>query len=403
MIQLPPANTANASLLPDLTPLLDVIFIVLVFFLLTAQAPLLQRPLDLPQDQRDSASAGAVDTQRQLLELDASGLWRLDDQLLSLDELPLALGQTERPALDLAIDRQAPLAAFLDLILLLQEQQIEDIRMLMEPAADALNEPSPPSASACWPVVPAWRVTAATLDQRRRCHHRMDSRTRQAAAAGRGRHHQPASAGVTSLPSVGYQRQLSAEGVLTLTPDLLLGTEEMGPPPVLAQLERAGIRIVQLSARSDLQVLDDNLQRLGELLGQPERAQLALEDFHQQLSHLQQQVDQARQGEQPPGVLLLLGQGGTNPLVAGRNTLADWLLRQAGARNLAEHEGYKNLSGEALLALDADWLVLTDRQLRGAEGQQALLAHNPARAGARAFAEHRSDPAGWWLGRVCRC
>lgn len=137
MIQLPPANTANASLLPDLTPLLDVIFIVLVFFLLTAQAPLLQRPLDLPQDQRDSASAGAVDTQRQLLELNASGLWRLDDQLLSLDELPLALGQTERPAQDLAIDRQAPLAAFLDLILLLQEQQIEDIRMLMEPAADA--------------------------------------------------------------------------------------------------------------------------------------------------------------------------------------------------------------------------------------------------------------------------
>lgn len=137
MIQLPPANTANASLLPDLTPLLDVIFIVLVFFLLTAQAPLLQRPLDLPQDRRDSAGAGAVDTQRQLLELDASGLWRLDDQPLSLDELPLALGQTERPALDLAIDRQAPLAAFLDLILLLQEQQIEDIRMLMEPAADA--------------------------------------------------------------------------------------------------------------------------------------------------------------------------------------------------------------------------------------------------------------------------
>lgn len=192
---------------------------------------------------------------------------------------------------------------------------------------------------------------------------------------------------VTSLPSVGYQRQLSAEGVLTLTPDLLLGTEEMGPPPVLAQLERAGIRIVQLSARSDLQVLDDNLQRLGELLGQPERAQLALEDFHQQLSHLQQQVDQARQGEQPPGVLLLLGQGGTNPLVAGRNTLADWLLRQAGARNLAEHEGYKNLSGEALLALDADWLVLTDRQLRGAEGQQALLAHNPALAASRAVRE----------------
>lgn len=137
MIRLPPANTANASLLPDLTPLLDVIFIVLVFFLLTAQVPLLQRPLDLPQDQRDSASTTTVESQRQLLELDASGHWRLDDQPLGFSELTGALQQHDQTALDLAIDRQAPLAAFLDLILLLQEQQIEDVRMLMEPTPDA--------------------------------------------------------------------------------------------------------------------------------------------------------------------------------------------------------------------------------------------------------------------------
>src|SRR5690554_3112505 len=38
------------------------------------------------------------------------------------------------------------------------------------------------------------------------------------------------------LPSVGYQRQLAAEGVLTLQPQLLIGSAEMGPPPVLEQL-----------------------------------------------------------------------------------------------------------------------------------------------------------------------
>lgn len=139
MIRLPPANAGNASLLPDLTPLLDVIFIVLVFFLLTAQVPLLQRPLDLPQDQHNSAQPGLVDGQRRVLELDAAGHWRLDDQALSFDELPQALhSEARRPALDLAIDRQAPLAAFLDLIALLQAQQIDDIRMLMEPIPDAL-------------------------------------------------------------------------------------------------------------------------------------------------------------------------------------------------------------------------------------------------------------------------
>lgn len=137
MIRLPPATTANASLLPDLTPLLDVIFIVLVFFLLTAQVPLLQRPLDLPQDQRDGASVVTADAERQLLELDAAGRWRLDDRPINSSGLPEALNSATHPALDLAIDRQAPLAAFLDLIVLLQEQQIDDIRMLMEPTPDA--------------------------------------------------------------------------------------------------------------------------------------------------------------------------------------------------------------------------------------------------------------------------
>ncbi|WGK61804.1 ABC transporter substrate-binding protein [Halopseudomonas sp. SMJS2] len=192
---------------------------------------------------------------------------------------------------------------------------------------------------------------------------------------------------VTALPSVGYLRQLSAEGVLTLAPDLLLGTEEMGPPPVLIQLEKAGVRIERLSASSELGALEDNLLRLGALLGEPERAQLALEDFHRQLNDLQRQVQLASKADQPPGVLLLLGVGGNSPLVAGRNTMADWLLRQAGARNLAEHEGYKNLAAEAMLALDADWLVLTDRQLRGVEGQQALMAQNPSLAASRAVRE----------------
>ena len=36
------------------------------------------------------------------------------------------------------------------------------------------------------------------------------------------------------LPSVGYQRALPAEGVLSLRPDILIGSEEMGPPPVVA-------------------------------------------------------------------------------------------------------------------------------------------------------------------------
>ena len=41
-------------------------------------------------------------------------------------------------------------------------------------------------------------------------------------------------------PDVGYLRQLSAEGILSLSPDLVLTTVSAGPPAVLEQIRSAG-------------------------------------------------------------------------------------------------------------------------------------------------------------------
>ena len=53
-------------------------------------------------------------------------------------------------------------------------------------------------------------------------------------------------------PKVGYQRALSAEGILSLSPDLVIMTDEAGPPPVLAQLNSAGVNMLTLNAGRSL-------------------------------------------------------------------------------------------------------------------------------------------------------
>lgn len=192
-----------------------------------------------------------------------------------------------------------------------------------------------------------------------------------------------------SLPSIGYQRQLSAEGILSLRPDVLVGTEEMGPPPVLAQVRKAGVRVELFSSKAELDAVDDNLQRLGSLLGAAQKAAELTAGYHRQLDALQARVKQAQASQKAPGVLLLVGHAGAKPLIAGLGTSGDWLLRQAGARNLAEHPGYKNFSVEALAALDPDVLVLSDRSLEGEQALQTLLKENPALATSRAVRERR--------------
>ena len=192
-----------------------------------------------------------------------------------------------------------------------------------------------------------------------------------------------------ALPSIGYQRQLSAEGVLSLRPDVLVGTEEMGPPPVLSQIRGAGVRVELFSSRADLDAVQGNLKHLGELLGKPEQAEQRFAAYRQQLDDLKAKIKAAQASGETPGVILLVGHAGAKPMIAGKGTAGDWLVAQAGGRNLATNEGYKNFSTETLAALNPQVVVFADRALTGDAALQALLKENPALAASRAVREKR--------------
>lgn len=180
-----------------------------------------------------------------------------------------------------------------------------------------------------------------------------------------------------ALPSIGYQRQLSAEGILSLRPQVLVGTEEMGPPPVLAQIRGAGVQVEMFSAEPDLPTLKGNLQHLGKLLGSEAKADELFTGYAQALEQQKRWVTQAQATQKAPGVLLVLGHAGGKPLIAGKDTAADWLLQQAGGRNLATHTGYKPFSVESLAGLSPDVLVFADRALTGDAARAALFKENP--------------------------
>lgn len=184
-------------------------------------------------------------------------------------------------------------------------------------------------------------------------------------------------ASLKALPSIGYQRQLSAEGILSLRPQVLVGTEEMGPPPVLAQIRSAGVQVEMFSARPDLPTLKGNLQHLGALLGSEAKARELFTGYEQALEQQKRWVATAQATHKAPGVLMLIGNAGGKPLIAGKGTAADWMLQQAGGRNLATHSGYKPFSVESLAGLSPEVLVFADRALTGEAARAALFKENP--------------------------
>lgn len=183
-------------------------------------------------------------------------------------------------------------------------------------------------------------------------------------------------ASLQQLPSVGYQRQLAAEGVLTLQPQVLFGSAEMGPPPVLGQLRNAGVHIEILPVDANLAAVSQTVRRIGQILARDAQAEHALADFNQAMA-LQQQKLKSVQGT-APRVLLVFSVGHGNPLTAGSNTVGDWLIKQSGGENLALHQGFKALSGESMLALNPQLIIVADRHNQGLEALATMFSSTPA-------------------------
>lgn len=179
-----------------------------------------------------------------------------------------------------------------------------------------------------------------------------------------------------ALPSVGYQRQLAAEGVLTLQPQVLFGSDEMGPPPVLQQLRSAGVQIETLPVDANMLAVSQAVRRIGAVLARSEQAEQALSAFKQGIWQQQQKL--ALIDGAAPRVLLVFSVGHGNPLTAGSNTVGDWLIKQAGGENLAVHAGFKALSSESMLALNPQVIIVADRHNQGLAALESILSHAPA-------------------------
>jgi iron complex transport system substrate-binding protein len=160
----------------------------------------------------------------------------------------------------------------------------------------------------------------------------------------------------TKLPDVGYVRQLSAEGVLALRPDLILATHDAGPPVVMAQLQGAGVRIETLPASRSAADIEAKIRTIGMLTGHDKEAAALASDVARQFAALAGAV--AAMTSHPRAVFLMTaGQG--SPMAAGRDTAADRAIGLAGGVNVATGvEGYKAVSPEALVAMKPDAILL---------------------------------------------
>jgi iron complex transport system substrate-binding protein len=160
-------------------------------------------------------------------------------------------------------------------------------------------------------------------------------------------------------PSVGYMRQLSAEGVLALGPSLVLAAEGSGPPQTLAVLEAASIPFVLVPERFTGDGIIEKIRLIAQATGAAERGEClarSVEADLAALAALRARIDEPRK------VLFILSFVNGRPMVAGRATAADGIITLAGARNaIADYDGYKPINDESIIAARPDAILVMER------------------------------------------
>lgn len=191
------------------------------------------------------------------------------------------------------------------------------------------------------------------------------------------------------MPSVGYHRQLAAEGVLSLSPDLLIGSEEMGPAPVLSTLRDAGVKVVTLSSTPTVAALKQRIHTLAELTATQANAEPLINAMDDQLAKLETRAS-ASNTSTLNGLFLLVHQG-RPASVAGADTTPNTLIELLGATNPASESvtSYKPLSPEALLGFNPDFILVMQRSLDQLGGMQGLANAIPLLSSTRAYKNNR--------------
>ena len=193
----------------------------------------------------------------------------------------------------------------------------------------------------------------------------------------------------SKLPKVGYQRKLSAEGVLSLRPTLVLASDEAGPPETIAQIEGAGVRVARFEAVKTVDAAVARVRAVGAALGRGEEAARLADEVVREVAAARAEIGAATER---PRALFIFSRGPGLAMVGGKGTPAASMIDLAGGVNAAEGlDGFQAISAESVIAAKPEVVVISDKGLASLGGEAGLfalpgLAATPAAQGKRVAA-----------------
>ncbi len=180
------------------------------------------------------------------------------------------------------------------------------------------------------------------------------------------------------LPDVGFAGALNAEGILALSPTIVIGGGIVAPGPVgvLEQLEQAGVEVLVLPELVGLDSPAIKIRTIGAAIGIPQRAKALALEVEQAIELAKPKPDPDSEVIELKVLFVYLRRGGIQ-LVSGAGREAETIITASGGVDAGAAigiEGWQPLSPEALLAINPDVYLVMQLGYDAVGGIEGMLA-----------------------------
>lgn len=175
------------------------------------------------------------------------------------------------------------------------------------------------------------------------------------------------------LPRIGFERQLSAEGILSLNPTVVIGKEQAGPPEVLDQIRSAGVPVVIVGEPQTLEAPAQKIRSVAAALGVAAAGDALAMRVEGEIAAAR---ELAATATSQPRVLFIYVRGGGTQLIGGAGVVSNAMIAAAGGIDAGAEagvQGFMPVTAEAIVTARPDVIVVPASGVASIGGLDALL------------------------------
>ena len=165
------------------------------------------------------------------------------------------------------------------------------------------------------------------------------------------------------FPSVGYIRNLSAEGLLSTNPSIIISEDDIGPKNIIKQIQDTKTELRIIPEEQTLNGIIQKIQCVGNIIGQQEEAEKKISS---EINPVINKIKEIKREKDLSNIkiMMILSTEGNSTVVAGSNTSGDSFIKMLGATNIFESiNGWKAVTAETILLKNPDYIIIPEKDL----------------------------------------